>query len=217
MTRRAPGPLLSVSARAVIALVVGAIAAVIAGALLDGTLGVLVGIGAAAAVFVVTGWAVLWPLDAEATRATVQRENFRPRIAEIAVAVIALSGLAAIVALLVAGKSANKDAGAAAALLAAFAVWAALHLTYATQYAAEYYGDPGDRPGGIDWNADIAPTYRDFFYFSYNLGMTYQVSDTSVSSQAIRSLVLRQCLLSYVFGTLILATAINLVVGIVSG
>ncbi|WP_244881058.1 DUF1345 domain-containing protein [Tsukamurella pseudospumae] len=124
MTRRAPGPLLSVSARAGIALVVGAIAAVIVGALLDGTLGVLVGIGAAAAVFVVTGWAMLWPLGAEATRATVQRENFRPRVAELAVAVIALSGLVAIVALLVVGKSVNKDAGAAAALFAAFAVWA---------------------------------------------------------------------------------------------
>ena len=217
MTRRAPGPLLSISARAGIALVVGAIAAVFAGALLDGTLSVLVGIGAAAAVFVVTGWAVLWPLGAEATRATVQRENFRPRVAELAVAVIALSGLVAIVALLVAGRSDNKDAGAAAALFAAFAVWAALHLTYATQYAAEYYGDPGDQPGGIDWNADIAPAYRDFFYFSYNLGMTYQVSDTSVTDGVIRSVALRHCLLSYLFGTVILATTINLVAGIVTG
>ena len=27
--------------------------------------------------------------------------------------------------------------------------------------------------------------FRDFFYFSYNLGMTYQVSDTSVSDPTI--------------------------------
>lgn len=46
--------------------------------------------------------------------------------------------------------------------------------------------------------------------------MTYQVSDTNVSSTTIRSIVLRHCLMSYVFGTGILATAINLVVGIVS-
>ena len=46
--------------------------------------------------------------------------------------------------------------------------------------------------------------------------MTYQVSDTSVASTQIRSIVLRHCLLSYAFGTVILATTINLVVGIVS-
>lgn len=217
MSPTASKPVLSVTTRAALSVVIGAVAGGSVGALVDATLGVLVAIGAAAAVFVATGWATLWPLDAGSTRATVQRENFRPRVAEVVVAVIALSGLVAIVALLVAGRSGHKDAGAAAALFAAFAVWAALHLTYATQYAAQYYGDPGDEPGGIDWNADEAPAYRDFFYFSYNLGMTYQVSDTSVSSQGIRSVVLRHCLLSYVFGTLILATAINLVVGIVSG
>ncbi len=37
------------------------------------------------------------------------------------------------------------------------------------------------------------------FWPSYNLGMTYQVSDTSVASTQIRSIVLRHCLLSYAF------------------
>ena len=59
------------------------------------------------------------------------------------------------------------------------------------------------------------PAYRDFLYFSYNLGMTYQVSDTGVSSRTIRAVVLRHCLLSYAFGTVILATTINVVAGIV--
>ncbi|MGW5454289.1 MULTISPECIES: DUF1345 domain-containing protein [Nocardia] len=46
--------------------------------------------------------------------------------------------------------------------------------------------------------------------------MTYQVSDTNVTKAGIRSIVLRHCLLSYAFGTVILATTINLVAGIVS-
>ncbi|CAM3745618.1 MULTISPECIES: DUF1345 domain-containing protein [Tsukamurella] len=217
MSRTPSGPPLSAGTRLASALLVGVIVTGAVGFLVDPTLGVLAGIGAAAAAFVITGWMVLWPLDADSTRATVQREDFRPKVTELVVAVIALSGLVAIVTLLVAGESENKDAAAAAALIAAFSVWAALHLTYATQYADLFYGDRGDTPGGIDFNSDDPPAYRDFFYFSYNLGMTYQVSDTSVSSREIRSVVLRHCLLSYVFGTLILATAINLVVGIVSG
>nr|WP_205629293.1 DUF1345 domain-containing protein [Jiangella muralis] len=65
-------------------------------------------------------------------------------------------------------------------------------------------------------NTHDPPCYRDFRYFSYNLGMTYQVSDTAVTSTAVRSVVLRHCLLSYAFGAMILATTINLVVDIVS-
>ena len=47
--------------------------------------------------------------------------------------------------------------------------------------------------------------------------MTYQVSDTDVSSTDIRSVVLRHRLLFYLFGTVILATTINLVAGLVTG
>ncbi|GAA2070106.1 hypothetical protein GCM10009801_20580 [Streptomyces albiaxialis] len=57
--------------------------------------------------------------------------------------------------------------------------------------------------GGIDFNSDEPPTYRDLFSFSYDLGM-------------IRAIVLRHTLLAYVFGTSILACAINLVVGLVT-
>jgi uncharacterized membrane protein len=76
---------------------------------------------------------------------------------------------------------------------------------YAARYAYLYYTPSA---GGIDFNdPNYRPAFRDFFYFSYNLGMTYQVSDTSVSNPAIRAVALRHCLLSYAFGTIILATA----------
>ncbi len=47
--------------------------------------------------------------------------------------------------------------------------------------------------------------------------MTYQVSDTDVSRSQVRAIVLRHTLLSYVFGTSVLATAINLVASLVTG
>lgn len=46
--------------------------------------------------------------------------------------------------------------------------------------------------------------------------MTYQVSDTAVSSSSIRHVALRHCLLYYLFGTSILATTVNVVVQIVT-
>jgi uncharacterized membrane protein len=162
----------------------------------------------------VTGWIVLWPIDADRTRDTVQREDFRPVAMELVIVAAALAGLVGIVVLLLLSGSGSGPAAAAVAAGGVFMVWAALHLMYATRYAHLYYGAAA---GGIDFNSDDPPAYRDFLYFSYNLGMTYQVSDTSVSNAAIRAIALRHCLLSYVFGTVILAAMINLVLGIVTG
>ncbi|MEW1642597.1 DUF1345 domain-containing protein [Streptomyces sp. NPDC091219] len=198
--------------RLAIALALGGVVGAAVGPPTDAALGVLAGIAAMELFFVVAGWAVLWPMNASATHRNARREDFRPGTEEVAVVLVALCGLVAIVLLLLQGG--ESDTGhAATALCGVFTAWAALHLMYATRYAYVYYASGG----GIDFNADDPPAYRDFFYFSYNLGMTYQVSDTDVSSSTIRSIVLRHSLMSYVFGTSILATAINLVVGIVSG
>jgi uncharacterized membrane protein len=195
------------------AVVLGAVVGVAVGLPTDVILGLLAGIAATGLFFVLAGWIVLWPMAATATRRNARREDFRPLTDELVVVAVALCGLSAIVLLLVRGGSDNGHAAAVTALAGVFMAWAALHLMYATRYAYVYY----EAGGGIDFNSGRPPAYRDFFYFSYNLGMTYQVSDTDVSSPTIRSIVLRHSLLSYVFGTSILATAINVVVGLVSG
>ncbi|MFJ4835969.1 DUF1345 domain-containing protein [Streptomyces sp. NPDC088747] len=196
------------------AVVLGAAVGVAVALPTDVLLGLLAGIAATELFFVLAGWLVLWPMDAAATRRNARREDFRPVTDEIVVIAVALCGLSAIVLLLLrGGRSDDGHTAAVTALCGVFLAWSALHLMYATRYAYVYY----EKNGGIDFNSAEPPSYRDFFYFSYNLGMTYQVSDTDVSSSAIRSIVLRHSLLSYAFGTSILATAINVVVGIVSG
>ncbi|MFG2673333.1 DUF1345 domain-containing protein [Streptomyces sp. NPDC048445] len=205
---------LSALPRLVGAAVVGAAAGAVVGVLTSAQLGVLAAIAAAETAFVVTGWIALWPMTAAATRHNARREEFRPVIEELAVVGSAVSGLVGIVALLLVGDPGLNHAAAVTALCGVFMAWAALHLMYAARYAYIYYLPP---EGGIDFNTDDPPRYSDFLYFSYNLGMTYQVSDTDVSSPRIRAVALRHCLLSYVFGASILATTINLVAGIVTG
>ena len=204
---------LSAVRRLEIGVAIGSAVGLVVGWVAGPLLGVLVGIAATGTSIVVTGWVVLWPMDAAATRANVEREDFRPVAEEIVIVIAALGGLVAIVVLLLLSRSDTGRAAAAVAPVGVSTVWAGLHLMYATRYAHRYYETP---EGGIDFNADEPPTYRDFLYFSYNLGMTYQVSDTSVASTRMRAIVLRHCLLSYVFGTVILATTVNLVVGIVA-
>ena len=204
---------LSAVPRLVASAVLGAAVGVVVGALTNTPLGVLAGIASVETFFVVAGWLVLWPMDATTTHRDAGREEFRPLTEEIAVVGSALCGLVGIVVLLLVSDSDLSHAAAATALCGVFMAWAALHLMYATRYASIYYGAP---EGGIDFNSDDRPRYVDFLYFSYNLGMTYQVSDTNVSTSTIRAVALRHCLLSYVFGASILATTINLVAGIVT-
>jgi uncharacterized membrane protein len=82
---------------------------------------------------------------------------------------------------------------------------------FISHYARLYYSHPA---GGIDFNQDARPRYSDFAYLAFTIGMTFQVSDTSLQTSAFRAVALRQALLSYLLGAVILATTINLVAGL---
>lgn len=195
----------------VLGLVVGVVIALVEAA----AFATLVGITVVTSVFVALGTIVLWPMDAEATRANAKREDFRPFVDEVIVTAAQLLGIGGIVSLLVMGGS---DAGpwpAAIALVGVFMSWAGLQLLYSVRYAFIYFDR--EKPGGIDFNTDAAPNYQDFLYFGFGVGMTFGVTDTSVSTTRIRAVVLRHSILSYLFNAVILATAINLVVGVIAG
>ena len=79
---------------------------------------------------------------------------------------------------------------------------------FTVRYAGLYYSTApraGAAVGGIDFNQAEPPQYTDFAYLATSLGMTYQVSDTALKNHAIRAEALKHSLLSYLFGTVILA------------
>ena len=86
--------------------------------------------------------------------------------------------------------------------------WAMVHTMFMLRYARLYYASTEEC---IDFSGPDRPTYGDFAYFAFTVGMTYQVSDTTVSGSAIRRTVLRHSLLAYLFGTGIVAGAVGLV------
>jgi uncharacterized membrane protein len=79
------------------------------------------------------------------------------------------------------------------------------------RYAKLYYVDDN---GGVSFNQDEPPQYTDFAYLAFTLGATFQVSDTNLEKHNIRVTVLRHALLSYLFGSVILAATVNLVAGL---
>lgn len=64
-------------------------------------------------------------------------------------------------------------------------------------------------------NESKRPRYLDFADQAFPVGMTFQVSDTDLKTEAIRGKVLRQALLSFLLGTNVLATTINPAAGLI--
>lgn len=175
-------------------------------------LGLLVLVLATALVQVVWTLTLLWPMDAAQTKERAEVEDLRGELGDFALLLIMVGSLTVIGILLFNGGP-SKVLNAGLALAAIASVWMMLHSIYTARYARAYYRGTD---GGIDFNTSEPPCYKDFYYFSFNLGMTYQVSDTNVTSTALRTEILRHCLYSYVYGTGIIAVTINLVMNVVS-
>jgi uncharacterized membrane protein len=176
-------------------------------------LGVLLGWMAAAALFTGWMWTTISPMSASATRIHACREDPGKATADLVILGAAVASLGA-VALVLAGSGsggAGKVLAAALSVASIGLAWATVHTVFTTRYARLYYVDSR---GGISFNEEAEPRYRDFAYLAFTIGMTYQVSDTDISRQEVRDAALRHMLLSYLLGAVVIATTINLVAGL---
>jgi uncharacterized membrane protein len=104
---------------------------------------------------------------------------------------------------------------AALCLVAVAVSWGLTHTSFTMRYAHLYYREDDEGIGGITFAGGEPPSYFDFAYFAFTLGMCFQVSDTTVTSCQIRRAVLAHALLSFAYTTVILAFVLNLVFGTV--
>ena len=203
--------------RGVVALVLGAITAVVA--VVAGArwfVATLLAEDVAAAVFVIWVWASIARANAGAT-ARIARAEDASRVAAEAVLVGAgvASLLAVVFTLAMAGNASAPDRGLLTALaIASVALaWVSVHTVFLLRYARIYYSPPD---GGIDFG-DEPPDYSDFAYLALTIGMTFQVSDTDIGAKRVRRVALHHALLSYLFGTVIVAITVSSVAGLLGG
>lgn len=197
-----------------IAFVMGIVVAVLTATVTSWTYAVVAGWAAACIIYIVWVWAVVWGYDPVATKGHALREDPGRGLSDVLLLVASVASVVAIVVILVQAHQLHGFERGILAFLAVVSValsWILVHTLYMLRYAQLYFEDD-TRP--IDFNEKATPQYSDFAYLSFTLGMTFQVSDTNVSSVRVRKTVLRHTLLSYVFGTVILATTINLVAGL---
>jgi uncharacterized membrane protein len=164
----------------------------------------------AAAVFLTWTWTAVWPMDALDTARAAQREDPSRPARDVVLLIVAVGSVVSVGAIIFrAHDSGPLRLGLGVAAVAA--AWGVLHTIFILKYARLYYSEP---VGGIDFKQDDDPTYRDFAYVGFTVGMTFQVSDTDIGKASIRSTVLRHALLSFVFGAVVLAITVNLLAGL---
>jgi uncharacterized membrane protein len=201
----------STGMRIAVSALVGAVVAVVAILLGAAVSAPAIGWDAGALTFLAWTWLTIGRMSAQDTAVHATREDPSRPVSDVLLLAAAVVSLAAVGIVLV---RANSEQGAAQDLLAGIGVatvalsWVVVHTVYTLQYARLYYSD---EPGGVDFNQAVPPRYADFAYLSLTLGMTFQVSDTDLQTSTIRATALRQALLSYLFGVVIVATTINLI------
>jgi uncharacterized membrane protein len=168
------------------------------------------GWGVAAAVYVAWTWLTLVPMDPEETASHATREEPTRTGAHVVLILAAVLSLVGVGAILVGAN--RRDAPVlVAALGTVVASWTAIHTIFAMRYARMYFEDS---TRGIDFHQDEPPRYTDFAYTSFTVGMSFAISDTDLASSAMRRTALAHALLSYVFGTVVVALLVNLVAGL---
>jgi len=207
---------LSALSRVTAALTAGLAAGGALSAIVSWQAATLLGWDVTATYFLARVWFSVWHLSTTQTREVAVRED--PSLA-LADSVILVAGVACLGAVALVLIKAGNSQGTAKALLmtvgivSVAAAWAALHTVFMLRYARIFYTDG---VGGIDFNEDEPPNYVDFAYVALTIGLTFQVSDTDLSSKSMRRTALHHALLSYLFGAVIVALTINVVATLLS-
>jgi uncharacterized membrane protein len=209
MNRTSTNPPVSAAKRLVVAFVVGLVAAAVCILLGQTKYAVLVTWDVMLVVYGIWVWVTVLGMSALETKSHAVRENPGRALADVLLVSASVASLIAVVVMLTQASSssgAQKAIQISIGLISIVLSWGIVHTTYMLKYARLFYGQP---EGGVNFNEDSSPRYTDFAYLAFTLGMTFQVSDTDLRTKEIRATALKHALLSYLFGTVIIATTIN--------
>ena len=165
----------------------------------------------AALVFIVS----LYPLFSDSSAAQMRahsQANDANRVLVLAITtLVTFAVMAAITGELPRAKSGDVLA-MAKLVVTLLLVWSFANLVYAIHYAHYYYAtdpDKGGDVGGLDFPGTKVPDYKDFAYFAFTLGMTFQTSDVSIRAGRLRHVVLLHSFGAFVFNIGVIAFTIN--------
>lgn len=165
-------------------------------------------------------WIFILSMHPRQVKKNAKLEDSNVTLIFLFVIAAAFISLLAVVMLLLSikGSSAKQTMEHALMAIGSVAVsWWLTHTVFTLRYAHLYYSTQKDEVnaiGGLEFPKEPEPDFMDFVYFSFVIGMTFQVSDVEISSRKIRRLAWLHGILSFVFNTVIVALSINIISGL---
>ncbi|MEV1147575.1 DUF1345 domain-containing protein [Micromonospora sp. NPDC049799] len=175
----------------------------------------LVGWDAAALSWLALVWHKLFPLDAARTARLAVREDPNRAVRDVLLLAACLASLLGVGLVVTNAHRAptllSRNAFGGVGVLTVLLSWLVVHTVFAARYTRIFYTG---MKGGVDFNQPDWPCYSDFAYLAFTVGATFQVSDTTLTSNAMRRAVLAHSMLSYLFGAFVIAATVNLLAGL---
>lgn len=184
--------------------------------------GVLAGFNIAAMIFIAGTLQLMHGQQPEDMRKRA-RENDPDRHILLIVALLIIAIILVAVTVEMTGSGGHAKFAIALAGCTLLLAWIFSNLIFALHYAHEFYSStqPGDEDGrgdgndgdsgGLQFPGDEAPLYSDFAYFSFVLGMTFQVSDVEITRRSLRRLALYHALVAFLFNIIVVALSVSVI------
>ena len=173
--------------------------------------GMLMAFDAAALIYLVTASYMFAHSDVATIRSRASwRDGGRWGVLWSSVAVAAVVPVALGVELRAASSGSIYEIAVAAVSLSLS--WIFLNTMFALHYAHEFYAHPA-ADKALAFPGTDQPDYWDFMYFSFVLGMTFQVSDVAIADRDIRRIALAHGIIAFFFNVIIVALSVNVVAG----
>lgn len=171
-------------------------------------------------------WIIILSYHPMEVKAIANKEDWGGSVVFLFVLTAAFVGLFAIIFLLKSlpdGSRGGINLHILLSIASVFCSWTLIHTLFTLKYANKYYSNYSKQDGdnnkggqGLEFPGEKEPDYLDFAYFSFGIGMTFQVSDVQISSRTIRRLSLLHAFLSFIYNTVIVALSINIISGLIS-
>jgi uncharacterized membrane protein len=176
----------------------------------------LLGWNMAGATLMLLAWLLIANCDEKVTRQRAGAED--PGRSFVYAIVIVASVVSLLAAFQLSRHVGNLPAAEAATsevmcLVTVALAWGLTHTSFTLRYAHLYYREDDEGVGGVEFPGHTAPSYMDFAYFAFTLGMCFQTSDVCITSPVIRRAALFHAIISFAYNTAIIAFVLNLVFG----
>ncbi len=168
--------------------------------------------------FVITSFIIFFNLPIGEIAKRANEEDGSRTFVFFSILISSFASMFTVLLLMISDKiQAQKTLTEIVAIIGMVTSWMLVHTIFSFHYARMYYykkTEANSESYPLNFPGKEKPDYLDFAYFSFVIGMTFQVSDVEINSRDIRRTALLHSLLSFALNTFVVALTINLIAGL---